>query len=277
MMHQKSVQLPSRRDKFPQAAVVQSASWSSKAVESLPRSEDCISTISEEEVFYCPEESYFYSYCFERFVLSQCTALDRVVEFGCGDGSPIIHVLTRNSFQGTIYGYDLNLLACQVAQSRIAKFHLTEQYVICNGSFFDARKPQAEYLIANPPYLPSPDDNILMPALRGGTDGSGITRDLMTLGYSTLLLMISSYSNPVDTIAHAIEQGYYVADFMVSPLQFGYYSSEMKVKDAIHHLRDEQQAFYSNNIYFLAGVLFRKKYEDAVDLSGEFIKVMTTL
>ncbi len=116
-----------------------------------------------------------------------------------------------------------------------------------------------------------------MPDLRGGTDGSGITCQLLSLDYAAVLLMISSYSNPVDTIHHAIANGYYVADFMVSPLQFGYYSSELKVKRAIHQLKHNHQAFYSDNIYFLAGVLFRKHHETAIDLSDELIKVMTTL
>jgi hypothetical protein len=185
------------------------------AFENSPQSKECLKAISEEEVFYCPEESSFYSYCFERFVLNQCTPLDQVVEFGCGDGSPIIHALVRNSFVGTVHGYDLNDLACQVAESRIEKYGLTDQYIIHHGSFFDASRPNAQYLIANPPYLPSPDEQILMPALRGGSDGSGITCQLMNLGYPALLLMISSYSNPVDTVRHAIAQDYVVSDFMV--------------------------------------------------------------
>jgi Methyltransferase small domain len=272
MSNRKAVQSPRQQSKFPQ-----SSAKSTVPLDVLQKHESYSPLRSEEEVFYCPEESYFYAYCFERFVLANCKSSDRVVEFGCGDGSPIIHALTRNSFQGTVHGYDLNSLACQVAESRIEKFCLSNRYIICNESFFEASRPEAQYLIANPPYLPSPDDGILMPALRGGSDGSGITRQLMTLDYPALLLMISSYSNPVDTIDHAIAQGYYVADFMVSPLQFGYYSSELKVKDAIRQLRYDQQAFYSSNVYFLAGVLFKKRQGGVVDLSDEFIKVMTTL
>ena len=34
----------------------------------------------------------------------------------------------------------------------------------------------ASCLIANPPYIPAPDDNILMPALYGGEDGANLTR-----------------------------------------------------------------------------------------------------
>jgi methylase of polypeptide subunit release factors len=233
--------------------------------------------LSENDVFFCPEESYFYSNCLERFVLSACLDSERVVEFGCGDGTPVIHALIRNSFPSTIHGYDLNQPACQVAKSHINKYKLKNQYIIHNESFFDADRPEAEYLIANPPYLPAPDDDIQMPLLRGGNDGSGITRQLLSLDYPTVLLMISSYSNPIDTIEHAIDHGYYVADFMISPLQFGYYSSEPKVKNCIQTLKQHRQAFYSDNIYFLAGVLFRKQHRTAIDLSAELLKVMTTL
>lgn len=247
-----------------------------EALEFFPRQET-VESFTEDEVFFCPEESYFYSYCLERFVLSACSSQDQVIEFGCGDGTPVIQSLTRNFFPGLIHGYELNPSACLVANSRIEKYRLTNRYHVHNESFFDAAKPKAQYLIANPPYLPAPDDDICLPALRGGCDGSGITCQLLTLDVPSVLLMISSYSNPVDTIRHAIANGYYVADFIVSPLQFGYYSSEPKVKDTIHQLQRDRRAFFSNNIYFLAGVLFRKQHRTAIDLSEEFIKVMTAL
>jgi len=245
-------------------------------IEFFPRQE-VVEDYTEDEVFFCPEESYFYSYCLERFVLSACSSQDHVIEFGCGDGTPVIHSLTRNFFPGMIHGYELNPSAYQVAKSRVEKYQLNSRYAVYNESFFDAAKPQAEYLIANPPYLPAPDDDICMPALRGGNDGSGITCKLLTLDVPSVLLMISSYSNPVETVQHASANGYYVADFMVSPLQFGYYSSEPKVKNTIHQLQKEKRAFFSENIYFLAGVLFRKQHRTAIDLSDEFLKVMTAL
>lgn len=243
----------------------------------LPNQAQAVQSCSEQEVFFCPEESYFYSYCLERYVVSTCAKAELVVEFGAGDGTPIIHSLTRNSFLSTIHGYELNRAASQIATSRIDRYGLGDRYIVHNESFFDAARPKAKYLIANPPYLPAPDDDIQMPALRGGNDGSSITCRLLTLDYPVVLLMISSYSNPVDTIRCAIAQGYYVADFMVSPLKFGYYSSEAKVKNTIHQLKRDRQAFYSDNIYFLAGVLFRKQHSTAIDLSDELIRSMTAI
>lgn len=242
----------------------------------LLRSQHLTQSPPQNQVFFCPEESHFYSHCLERLVLSRCDSSNLIVEFGCGDGSPVINSLLRSQFDGTIYGYELNAAACNVARSRIEQCNLRNTYIIHNQSFFDAEQ-KADYLIANPPYLPASDNKICMPLLHGGTDGAAITNRLLTLGYANLMVLVSSYSNPVGTIDQALESGYTVADFMVTPLPFGYYSSEPKVKNSIVKLRQQGKAFYSSNIYFLAGVLFRQRSISDVDLSTELIQTMTAL
>jgi hypothetical protein len=91
------------------------------------------------------------------------------------------------------------------------------------------------------------------------------------------MVLISSYSNPIGTIDYALEKGYAVANFMLKPLPFGYYSSEPKVRSRIRELRRNRQAFYSSNIYFLAGVLFQQHQICTMDLSNELIQVLTAL
>lgn len=142
---------------------------------------------------------------------------------------------------------------------------------------FDTSKPDADYLVANPPYLPAPDNDIYMPLLFGGEDGATITNDLLSLGYDNVVLLVSSYSNPKSTIDHARDNDYYVTNFTVLPLKFGYYSSEPKVKKHIEELRKNNMAFYSGDYYFLAGVLFKKYSDSNVDLSHELTQVMTSL
>jgi Methyltransferase small domain len=238
---------------------------------------------SPDEVFFCPEESHFYSQCLEKMVFNHCSAADQVIEFGSGDGSPVIHSLLRTSFKGLVQGYELNPTACQVAQARIQQYRLEHQYVVHNQCFFEGwQQSSANYLIANPPYLPAPDNDICMPALHGGWDGAVITRSLFATGCRHILSLISAYSNPVETIEYALAQGYQVVDFMVSPLKFGYYSSESKVKDTIAALRQERKAFYSRDIYLLAGVLFKQQTQDesssadlSADLSTELLHLMT--
>jgi hypothetical protein len=238
----------------------------------------CFPSTSQEipqEMFFCPEESQFYSQCLERMVFNTCQDFTSVVEFGAGDGSPVISGLLKSRFNGLINGYELNQNACDVANIRIEGYSLGQQYVVHNSDFFNCSA--ADYLIANPPYIPAIDNDIYLPALHGGTEGADITKKLFSLGFPHAMLMISSYSDPVGTIECAIAQGYLVKDFLTSPMPFGYYSSEPKVKHRIAELQNHGKAFYSENIYILAGVLFEMREDLKADLSMELIKVMTAL
>lgn len=229
------------------------------------------------DVFFCPEESKFYSHCIESLVFNDCNDYSSLIEFGSGDGTPVINSLLRTRFKGLIHGFERSSAASKVANSTIEDYNLTDKYVIHNQCFFQSSKPNAKYLISNPPYLPAPDDDIYLPFLHGGVDGSTLTKHLLSLGYDNALMMISSFSDPEGTINHAIKEGYSVADFVVVPLPFGYYSSEPKVKNTIKELRDNNKAFYTDRIYFLAGVLFKNQQDYLVDLSTELVQVMTSL
>lgn len=236
-----------------------------------------VKSYSPNDVFFCPEESQFYSQCLEKMVINHCTSADTIVEFGAGDGSPVINCLLKTKFEGSIHGYELNSASCNLAQSRIQQYQLRKQYKIHNQCFFNHLPTDVDYLIANPPYLPAPDNDLYMPSLHGGSDGAAISKQLLTLNCKNVLLMISAYSNPIETVEHAIAEGYQLVDFMISPLKFGYYSCEPKVKQAIAELRKNRKAFYSQNVYFLSGALFKQKSASDVDLSAEFLKVMTAL
>ncbi|BAY09513.1 class I SAM-dependent methyltransferase [Calothrix sp. NIES-2098] len=229
------------------------------------------------DIFFCPEESNFYSNCLENLVLRNCETSESVVEFGSGDGSPVINSLLRNKFDGVIHGFELNTSAWKAANLTIDEYNLTNKYIINNSCLFNSSKPQAKYLVANPPYLPAPDPDIYMPLLFGGIDGATVTNNLLSLGYENVLLLISSFSNPKSTIEQAHDYGYTVNNFVVLPLKFGYYSSEPKVKKHIEELRKQKMAFYSGEYYFLAGVLFSKCPENTTNLSQELTQVMTSL
>jgi methylase of polypeptide subunit release factors len=231
---------------------------------------------SLKDVFFCPEESDFYSQCINQLVLKQCNKSEIIAEFGSGDGTPVINTLLKTEFKGKIYGFELNDSAYEVAKSNIRKHELDSRYIITNKSFFSSFDRDAEYLISNPPYLPAIDNDIYQPLLHGGTDGSDIARKLLSLNYENVLLMVSSYSNPQNLVKYAISQGYSTGNFMISPLNFGYYSSEPKVKRMILEMQKKGLAFYSENIYLLAGVLFTRD-RMTVDLSSELIQVMTCL
>lgn len=229
------------------------------------------------EVFFCPEESNFYSYSLESLVFNKCFNSESIIEFGSGDGSPVIQSLLRTEFDGVVQGFEINRLACQTANSKIKEHKLSNRYIVHNRCLFESAKPYANYLISNPPYLPALDNKLYQPFLHGGIEGITVTKKLLSLNYQNVLVLVASYSNPEGLIDFAQANNYNVSDFTVSPMPFGYYSSEPKVRDRIGELRRSKRAFYSNNLYLLAGVLFTKNSVKTEDLSNDLLKLMTCL
>jgi len=236
-----------------------------------------VSTTTSKEVFFCPEESDFYAYCLESLVLNICKGSNSIVEFGTGDGMPMIKALSKANFTVRVHGYELNKLACEVAKAKIAKAGLSQNFVLHNQCLFDSIKPPADYLVSNPPYLPARDNKLYQPLLHGGMDGITVTKKLLDLGYKNVMVLASSYCNPVGLIEDAKSKGYLVANFTVSPLPFGEYSSEPKVRNRIAEMRESNQAFYSERLYLLAGVLFTKQQKGVVDVSKELLRILTAL
>lgn len=140
-------------------------------------------------------------------------------------------------------------------------------------------------LCCHPPSLHTESSKLLMPALWGGVDGANLTRELLSAGFGSAMMLISAYSNPVYTLQHARDQGYIVADFLVQPLPFGTYSSQDIVVQHLQEMKSRGEAFFRDTgagrrpYYFLAGVLFQKPVEgrEVVDLSEELLSVMCAL
>jgi hypothetical protein len=229
-----------------------------------------------DSVFFCPEESRFYAQCLKSLVFTRDWAPKSIVEFGSGDGSPVMEALYETHFAGHIEGFELDPVACDIAKANIKASQLENRYTVTNACFL-SHAPIMDCLIANPPYLPAPDRNIRLPLLYGGGDGSLLTNALLSLSYSSAVLMISSYSNPAGTLRHAATEGYAVSDFIVAPLTFGPYSSELKVKHRIEALRKAGRAFYDGDMYLLAGVLFTKRRGRALDRSAELSQNLTSI
>ena len=51
--------------------------------------------LSEHDIFVCDEESHFYSQCIDRLLLRAHRNGDTVIEFGSGDGTPVINSLKQ--------------------------------------------------------------------------------------------------------------------------------------------------------------------------------------
>lgn len=232
--------------------------------------------------FVCPEESMRYAGALEQMVfgkLSRRPFHPTIVEFGTGTGEPVIAALLNSSYLGTVHGYEINPEAAAEANRNIMTYGLSRQYVIHGESFFNqGRTPQADYLIANPPYIPCDPAQrhlLTLPDLCGGLNGNDVTKALLSLGYANLFLEVSSYAHPADTLAHARAAGYVVSDFLITPMSLGIYSRQDIVFERLKQMRAEGTAFFSDAVYLVGSALFSKK-SDARDMSAEFLSCMTS-
>jgi methylase of polypeptide subunit release factors len=85
-----------------------------------------------------------------------------LVEFGAGDGSPIISALLKvPAAPGrAIHAYEISPASAHLAAARAAKFGLAETYMVHNSCFWEGLKQTpCECIISNPPYLPAPGED----------------------------------------------------------------------------------------------------------------------
>ena len=82
------------------------------------------------DIFVCDEESHFYSQCLEKLLVKNSSTLQTIVEFGSGDGTPVIACLMQSQFTGTIHGFELNKRAADLAQSRAIESQVSRHYKV---------------------------------------------------------------------------------------------------------------------------------------------------
>lgn len=230
------------------------------------------------DVFLCEEETAFYAHCLRKLVFERQPASKTIVEFGTGDGTAVIKaVQDTENCRAEITGYEINERAAALAKNNVEKTGLKGQFKVHHGCFFKGLSVcRPATLVANPPYLPAPDNDILMPTLFGGLDGGEVTRDLISLGADEVMLLIPSYSDPVKTMLHAQARGYIVQAYLSTMLPFGTYSSQSKVLNWIQLMKLDGRAFFSSAGYQLLGVLYKKPNGDnLVDLTDDALSLLT--
>src|SRR4051794_18845267 len=111
-----------------------------------------------------------------------------VVELGTGDAAAIAEVVAGLP-QLRVRGYDISAASVERARANIAARGLTDRYTVELGAFSasaaPAGAPAAGRAAANPPYIPAPDRDILMPELWGGAYGNDLLLQLLKAGYDT--------------------------------------------------------------------------------------------
>jgi methylase of polypeptide subunit release factors len=85
------------------------------------------------------------------------------VEFGAGDGSPVISALLKSNKapadMPVINAYEIGASAAQLATTHAASVGLGDMYRVHNSCFWTGAvkegRPEDKCLIANPPYIPA--------------------------------------------------------------------------------------------------------------------------
>ena len=232
-------------------------------------------------IFQDREESEFYAQCVRDFLFRHGYELlenKEVVELGVGTGETIVELLKYHHFTGKINGYEIDRASYEYAQNVILEHSVADRYMVINENFFTAVRSAVVggCVISNPPYLPACERPIQMPDLWGGTDGSQVTKQIFGCGFERLILLVSSFSNPLSIIEHALSLGYKVLDFTVRTMRFGIYSSEPEVCERIAQLSSQCEAFVSADRYCVAGVAWVKN-PGVADLSGPLARALTSL
>lgn len=200
---------------------------------------------------------------------------DGIVELGTGDAVAMADLVA--AVPGLrIRSFDISAPSVEQARRNIADRGVTDRYRVEFGDFFDqadsAGGSGGTTVVANPPYIPAPDRNILMPELWGGPSGNEPMLALLKARYDNVISAVASYSDPAATLATAADLGYRVANFLAMGLDFGTYSREPKVLAQIRRLCEEGRGWADENGYLVAVTLFTRNPAISGDRAAQLLR-----
>jgi methylase of polypeptide subunit release factors len=222
---------------------------------------------------------YGFSVCMllEQYRAQLRWAEEGVVELGTGDATAISDVV-RSLPDLRVRGYDISASSVEAARVNITQRGVAGRYTVELGDFFDqadaAGGPPVSTVISNPPYIPAPDRDILMPELWGGVHGNDLVLQLLKAGYDNVIAAVASYSDPGTTIATAGDLGYRIANFLAMGLDYGAYSSEPKVREHIRRMCSAGRGWAGDDGYMVAVALFTRNPDVPGDRAGQLLKAL---
>jgi predicted RNA methylase len=200
-----------------------------------------------------------------------------VVELGTGDATVISDVI-RSLPDLRVRSFDISAASVETARANISARGVADRYTVELGDFFDqadsAGAPEVTTVISNPPYIPAPDRNILMPELWGGVRGNDLVLQLLKAGYENVVTAVASYSDPEATVRTAGDLGYRVANFLAMGLDYGRYSNEPKVRDHIRRLCDAGHGWAGDDEYMVAVALFTRNPDIPGDRADQLLRAL---
>ena len=202
---------------------------------------------------------------------------DGVDELGTGDATAIADVVAGLP-ELRVRSFDISASSVARARDNIAARGVADRYTVELGDFFDgadsAAGAVASTVIANPPYIPAPDRDILMPELWGGVYGNDLVLQLLKAGYRNVVTAVPSYADPETTVRTAEDLGYRVANFLAMGLDYGEYSSEPKVRDHIRRLCAEGRGWAGDDEYMVAVALFTQEPDIPGDRAAQLLRAL---
>jgi hypothetical protein len=231
--------------------------------------------------FDCAEESAHYAFSVQ-LLLSEFASVvpwraEGVAELGSGDARAIgqvVHAVPDLRVCGT----DISASSVDRARATIAELGVGDRYTVELGDFFDradaAGGQPLSTVIANPPYLPAPDGDILMPQLWGGVRGNDLVLRLLKAGFAHVVVALPSYSDPAETLTTAADLGYRVANFLAVGMEFGRYSREPKVARHIARLVAEGRGWAGEDEYIVAVALLTRSAQVVRDRSAQLRRAL---
>jgi methylase of polypeptide subunit release factors len=232
----------------------------------------CFSSVDE-------SAHYGFSVCMllSQYRAERGWADDGVAELGSGDATAIAEVVRRLP-QLRVHGYDISAASVERARQNIAAREVADRYTVELGDFFDSADasgpPRPRTAIANPPYIPAPDRDILMPELWGGPRGNDLVLQLLKAGYEHVITAVPSYSDPAGTLATAADLGYRVVNFLAMGLDYGPYSNEPKVREHIRRICVEGRGWSGEDEYMVAVALFTQDPAIPGDRASQLLRAL---
>ena len=222
---------------------------------------------------------YGFSVCMllEQYRSQLRWAEEGIVELGTGDATAISDVVA--ALPGLrVLSYDISASSVSAAQGNIEARGVADRYRVELGDFFDqadsAGGSPVSTVISNPPYIPAPDRDILMPELWGGVYGNDLMLQLLKAGYDNVISAVASYSDPGTTVRTAADLGYRVANFLAMGLDYGPYSNEPKVRGHIRRLCAEGRGWATDDGYMVAVALFTRNRDVPGDRADQLLNAL---
>lgn len=205
--------------------------------------------------FAALEDIYLYANLLSKYITDIATEqISGIIDLGAGSSIPTIKAFMSSPKNGQlrIIAVDNDPDAIEVSRSNVSACGLDGRYEFIHDdmlNFINRAEIKKGYIIAsNPPYVPTPDKNIVseLELVDGGEDGAKYIGPILSHNYPSgtiLIIRWCSLCNP-SKIIKVIEDRYDILYMEANTEQFGAYTRMECLKGYLNKLRGENLAVY---------------------------------